>query len=439
MNMQKLWLALVPLLLFSPWAEARHFRVGFAKQEITPTKATPMWGYGARHAALSVGIRDPLYAKAVVIDVGDEKLAIVSLDLGRSPTEPMMSRIREAIKTTSGIALIMMSGSHTHHGPVIELLDEPGKGQGVFDDAIAYTSELETKIIAAINAAAADIKDAKIGWGTKQVAMNRNRHSKIEPKPVDREMGVIRLDDLSGKPIAIVVNYAAHPTMLDAADLRFSAEWPGALMTAVEEQLDSNCLFMQGASGDLSAMADEQTRGIEAFGKAMAVHVTEVAESITSEVPARPRLKGVENTFEFTTRLSFANPVTPLMFSAAFFPELANASMSEDLLKNTIHPHLTTVIINQELALVGGSGEFFCEHGLRLKERSRANETFFFGYCNGHHMYFPTIEAAAEGGYGADPAVSWVSPGAGEEMMNEALINIYTMLGKLTSVAPATP
>ncbi|MEZ6033672.1 MAG: neutral/alkaline non-lysosomal ceramidase N-terminal domain-containing protein [Planctomycetaceae bacterium] len=437
MKIRKSWLALVTLLLFSSDAEARHFRAGFAKQDITPAKATPMWGYGARHAALSVGIRDPLYAKAVVIDVGDEKLAIVGLDLGRSPTEPMMIRIREAIKTTSGIGLILMSGSHTHHGPVIELLDEPGKGQGVFDDAIKYTSELEAKIIAAINAAAADVKDAKIGWGAKQVAMNRNRHSKIEPKPVDRELGVIRLDDVSGKPIAIIVNYAAHPTMLDAADLRFSAEWPGAMMTAVEKQFNSNCLFMQGASGDLSVMTDEQTRGIEAFGKAMAVHVTEVAESITPEVPARPRLKGVENTFEFTTRLSFANPVTPLMFSAAFFPELANASMSEDLLKNTIHPHLTTVIINQELALVGGSGEFFCEHSLRLKDRSRAAETFFFGYCNGHHMYFPTIEAAAEGGYGADPAVSWVSPGAGEEMMDEGLINIYTMLGKFTSVTPA--
>lgn len=437
MKIRLSWLALVTILLFSSAAEARHFRAGFAKQDITPAKATPMWGYGARHAALSVGIRDPLYAKAVVIDVGDEKLAIVGLDLGRSPTEPMMIRIREAIKTTSGIGLIMMSGSHTHHGPVIELLDEPGKGQGVFDDAIKYTSELEAKIIAAINAAAADVKDAKIGWGAKQVAMNRNRHSKIEPKPVDRELGVIRLDDVSGKPIAIIVNYAAHPTMLDAADLRFSAEWPGAMMTAVEDNFNSNCLFMQGASGDLSVMADEQTRGIEAFGKALATHVIEVAESLTPEVPARPRLKGVENTFEFTTRLSFANPVTPLMFSAAFFPELANASMSEDLLKNTIHPHLTTVIINQELALVGGSGEFFCEHSLRLKDRSRAAETFFFGYCNGHHMYFPTIEAAAEGGYGADPAVSWVSPGAGEEMLDEGLINIYTMLGKFTSVTPA--
>ncbi len=421
------------ILLFDSSAEARHFKVGFAKQDITPTKATPMWGYGARHAALSTGVRDPLYAKAVVIDVGTDKLAIVGLDLGRSPREDMMVRIREAITATSGVGFTLISGSHTHHGPVIELLDEPGKGQGVFDDAVAYSKELEVKIIQAINAAAADVRPARIGWGAKSVAMNRNRHSRIEPKPVDTELGVIRLDDTDGKLIAVIVNYAAHPTMLDGADLRFSAEWPGAMMNAVEEQLQTNCIFMQGASGDMSVKTTDETRGIEAFGKAMAAHVQDIAGSIDAEIPAEPALQGMEETFEFTTRMPFASPLTQVLFSTAFFPELAAASMSEDLRENTIHPHLTTILINQELALVGGSGEFFCQHGLRLKERSRAAETFFFGYCNGHHMYFPTIEGAAEGGYGADATVSWVSLGAGEEMMDHALIQVYTMLGKFRS------
>ena len=430
--MNRLRLIVLVILLWASDAEARHFKVGFAKQDITPGRPTPMWGYGARHAALSVGVRDPLFVKAIVIDVETDRLAIVGLDLGRSPTDAMMVRIREAIQAVSKINFLMISGSHTHHGPVIELLDEPGRGQGTFDDAVAYSTELEEKIIQTIQTAAADVRPAKIGWGSKSVAMNRNRHSKLEPKPLDSELGVIRIDDLEGKPIVVVVNYAAHPTMLDGADLRFSADWPGAMMTAVEETLQTNCVFMQGASGDLSTMSVENTRGVEAFGKAMATEVSETALKIESAFPDRPRIKGMENTFEFPTRMQFSSPLTHAMFSTAFFPELANASMTDDLLKNAIRPRITTVVINQELALVGGSGEFFCEHGLRLKQRSRAKETFFFGYCNGHHMYFPTIEAAAEGGYGADSAVSWVSLGAGEEMLDQALINIYTMLGKFT-------
>ncbi len=417
-------------------AEARHFKVGFAKCDITPERPTPMWGYGARHAALSTGVHDPLFAKAVVIDIGTEKLAIVGLDLGRSPTDAMMLRIRAAIKEHSGVGLILISGSHTHHGPVIELLDEPGKGKGSFDDAVAYSRDLETKLIEVIDAAAADVRDAKIGWGAKPVAMNRNRHSKIEPKPVDNEMGVIRFDDTSGMPIAIVVNFAAHATMQPGDDLRFSADWPGQMTTAVEERLKTNCVFMQGAAGDMSPSPPPDTRGIEAFGKAMSEHVSALFTTIKTSAPERPRLEHKEEVLEFKTRMPMGNPLTTILFSNAFFPELAAASMTEDLKHDLIHPRLTTILINRELALVGGSGEFFCQHALRLKERSRAAETFFFGYCNGHHMYFPTIEAAAEGGYGADPAVSWVELGAGEQMMNHALIDIYTMLGKFNVKLP---
>jgi hypothetical protein len=256
--------------LYLPPAEAQTFRAGFAKQDITPTKPTPMWGYGARQAALSTGVRDPLYAKALVIDVGSEKLALVGLDLGRAPREDMLVRIREAIRQSCGVGMSLIVGSHTHHGPVIELLDEPGKGRGAFDDAVAYATELEQKIIAAIEQAAADVRPAKIGWGAKPVDLNRNRHSKIEPKPVDRELGVIRLDGLDGNPIAVIVNFAAHPTMLEVSDLRFSAEWPGQMMNAVEAELGAPCLFLQGALGDLSVQKTDDIRDIETFGQALA-------------------------------------------------------------------------------------------------------------------------------------------------------------------------
>ena len=56
---------------------------------------------------------------------------------------------------------------------------------------------------------------------------------------------------------------------------------------------------------------------------------------------------------------------------------------------------------------------------------------FFFGLCNGYHQYFPTIEAVSEGGYGADTTVSPVEIGAGEAMMNQALVWLYQMRGKI--------
>ena len=416
-------------LLLASSAFAAQFQVGSAKIDITPAKSMPMWGYGARHDAMSEGVRDPLFAKAVVIDVGEEKLALVGIDLGRSPRPDMMARIRAAVNEEAGIAFLMLSGSHTHHGPVIELKDEEGKGKGKFDDAVAYVAELESKLIAVINEAARNVRDARIGWGSAEVLMNRNRQAKTEPKPTDSELSVLRFDDLDGKPIALMVNYAAHPTMLPGSDLRFSAEWPGQMMYTVESALDTHVGFLQGAAGDMSCKTTEDTKGIERFGKAIGEEVLKIARATDTHVPEKPSIQGMDEDFEFDTRLPVDNPTVAGLLAKAFFPEFGKAAF-EEMKGNEICPHLTTILVNQELALVGGSGEFFCNHANRLKARSQDVKTIFVGYCNGHHMYFPTIEAASEGGYGADPTVSWVPLGAGEQMMNKALINIYTMLGK---------
>ena len=122
--MKHLPLALAALVLsvFVPalvQAQPERFQAGAAKRDITPQEPVPMWGYGARHAALSEGVLDPLFASAVVIQAGDEKLAIVGLDLGRSPSEASLERIRERIKIEAGIEHSMIAGSHTHHGPVL--------------------------------------------------------------------------------------------------------------------------------------------------------------------------------------------------------------------------------------------------------------------------------------------------------------------------------
>jgi neutral ceramidase len=417
----------IAILLFASASQAAAFQAGFAKVDITPQKPTPMWGYGDRKDALSTGTLDPLYAKALVIQAGGDKVALVGLDMGRSPTEAMMGRIRTAVKDTSGVGYLMIVGSHTHYGPVIELLDKDGMGKGRFDDAVAYASEFERKVTDVINQAAGKMQDVRIGWGSKEVGYNRNRHWKAEPKPMDKELAVIRIDDLSGKPLAVVVNFAAHPTSLAPSQLLFSAEYPGQMMNAVESALSTNCLFMQGASGDMST----EKRGndsIEAFGKVLAAEVLEVAKGIETSVPAKPSIAGMDDRMSFVSRIDLHNPAVQALFKEAFFPELM--AMIEEFPGNEIPAQLTTILINGQLALVGGSGEFFCTHSNRLKAQSPAEETLFFGYCNGHHMYFPTVAATEQGGYGADPQVSWVAVGAGEQMIDKALANIEKLTGK---------
>jgi neutral ceramidase len=409
-------------------ADTADFRVGAADTDITPRFGVPMWGYGARHDALSVGTLDPLMAKAIVIAAGEDKVALVGIDIGRGPTEEMMKIIRQALAEKAGIRHVMITGSHTHHGPVIELIDEPGLGKGKFDDAVAYSKELPHRLIAAILEADKDLKPARVGVTTESVTLNRNRHTKREPKATDPMLAVLRFDDQAGKPIAVLVNFAAHPVMTEEKVLKFSADYPGFLKNKVEAELSTKCVFMQGAGGDMSPNPNPGPWEPKSFGETVAGHVIALARSAKSETPAHPSVRGMVDTFHFKTRVDLRDPRVAGVFERSYFPEITRNYVK--LYGDALTTELNTVLLNGEIALVGGSGEFFCNHANRLKARSYVKHTLFFGYCNGHGMYFPTIEAASEGGYGADPGVSLAELGAGERMMDKALLNIYLVSGK---------
>lgn len=406
--------------------------VGAARRDVTPREPVPMWGYGARHDALSQGTLDPLHADAIVIQAGGTKLAIVGLDLGRSPAEASLQRIRERIKP-AGIEYSFIAGSHTHHGPVLELTDEPGRGKGRFDAALRYYRQMEDAIVEAILEADRELVPARLASGSVQLqGFNRNRHTKLEPKASDRDLTVMRFDSGDGKPIAVLVNFAAHPTMISSSTLKFSADYVGALKTTIEKATGAPAVFINGAAGDQSvnfAGRGKEGNDYELFGRALGEEAVKLVQSLAPEAVAQPSLQVRETRFKYAPRTDLSNPVVRGLYEKAFFPELIPNYIDE--YADGVRPRLTVALLNREIALVGASGEFFSNHSIRLKERARVKQVFFLGYCNGYHQYFPTIEGVAEGGYGADNQVSPAAVGAGEEMMNTALVWIYNMLGKI--------
>jgi hypothetical protein len=414
------------LFLACPPLSAQGQRAGAAKADITPPLGYPMWGYGARHDAPSVGVLDPLLARALVLAAGSERIAVVSLDLGRAPTRDSTAAIRARVKAATGIEHIFLVGSHTHHGPVIELDNWP-------DAKHSYVRQLEGKLADLIIEANKALRPARLGIASKEVPFNRNRHSKRADKPVDRELLVLRVEDGDGKPIAHAVNFAAHPTMHDALLRKFSADYPGALTGLVEKETGAPCLFLQGAAGDQSPNPGEE-RGPEKFGQAVGREVLALIKSIRCTASDKPTLTVTEDDFRFGKRVDLSDPLVKALYDRAFFRELIDFYAKE--YRDGVRPHLTTALLDGRIGLVGVSGEFFCGHAISLKRRARLDHLLFMGYCNDYHSYFPTIEAASEGGYGADPLMSPVEVGAGERMMDRALIHLYKMRGKLPEMQP---
>lgn len=403
-----------------PILRAADLQAGAVKVEITPPTGHAMWGYAARHDKPSESVLDPLHARALVLAVGDQKIAIVSLDLGRAPTRDSTAAIREKVKKAAGIEHLFLCASHTHHGPVLELDNWP-------DAKKPYVHELEQKLADAIIEANKNLKPARMGVASKECKLNRNRHSQLEEKPVDRELLVLRVEDADGKPIVHAVNFAAHATLQDAKLLKFSADYPGALAALVEKETGVPCLFLQGAAGDLSPNPGDEA-GPEKFGQALGREALTLIKAIRCAAAEKPSLAAREDDFQFKSRLDLSKPLTRKLLSSAFFPELV--AFYEREYREGVRPHLTTALLDGRIGFVGVSGEFFCGHSLSLKRRARLEHLFFLGYCNDYQQYFPTIEAAAAGGYGADALVSPVEIGAGEQVMDRALIQLFKMRGK---------
>jgi len=418
-----LFLSLLPLA--APTRADEGLQAGAASVDITPPIGHPLWGYAARHDAPCTGVLDPLRARALVLALGTERIALVSLDLGRTPTRASMATIRTRALKEAGVGHLFVVASHTHHGPVLELDDWP-------TPKTSYVRRLEQKIGDVILEASKALKPARLGVAAKEVPFNRNRHSRREDRSVDRELLVLRVEDGDGKPIAHAVNFAAHPTMHPAALRKFSADYPGALAELVEKETGVPCLFLQGAAGDLSPDPGKET-GPEKFGQAVGREVLALAKTIRCAAPTRPTLAVREEEFRFASRIDLGNPLIKEAYALAFFPALVEFYERE--YRDGVRPRLTVGLLDGRIGLVGVSGEFFCGHALSLKRRARLEHLLFLGYCNDYQQYFPTIEAAAEGGYGADPMVSPVEPGGGERMMDRALINLYKMRGLLPTLA----
>jgi hypothetical protein len=419
-------LVLLCLAIWTHLAAAEGVQAGAAKIDITPPAGFAMWGYGARHDAPSVGVLDPLQARALVLAVGTEKIALVSLDLGRAPTRQSMQTIRAKVKDGAGIEHLFLVASHTHHGPVIELDNWP-------EPKNSYVRGLEQKIADVIIEANQRLHPARLGIASKEVPFNRNRHSRLPEKPVDPDFLVLRVEDEAGKPIAHAVNFAAHPTMHDPKVLKFSADYPGPLAEVVEKETGVPCLFLQGAAGDLSANPGKE-RGPADFGRMLGREALALIKTIHCDAFANSKLQVREDDFRFKSRIDLSNPGIKTAYVRAFFQDIVDFYERE--YREGVRPHLTTALLDGRISFVGVSGEFFCDHALRLKKRARLDHLLFLGYCNDYHQYFPTIEAAAQGGYGADATVSAAEVGAGERMMDRALIHLYEMRGKLLDLRP---
>ncbi len=424
-------------------ADAGEFRAAAAKADITPTDLVELWGYLDRSGP-ATGTRDPLYAKVLLLDDGSTRLAWVTLDLGRVFGRESMDQVRDRVQKSARVTHVCFSASHTHSAPAIYESYENGTRP-------AWETAALDKIAAAIESAANNLEPARLGAGEGSVFIGHNRRfvqpdgtvkmlwrnaTKMPTHPVDPRVGVIRVDNASGKTLAVIVNYACHPVVFGPDNLQYSADYPGAVAEVVEKAFgaDSLCFFLQGASGDINPYYDKMKldEGADALmretGRQLGAEALRVAKSISPGVPKTSEIQVSLENRRFKHRYDKDRLLEYLR--ALQLPPSA-IERFQAYLSAPMDCVVTAVLLNREIALMGMPGEPFVEFGLNFRDRAPAPHAFFAGYCNGHQAYFPTIRAAVEGGYGAAGLNSFIEVGAGEAMVDMAVIRLLTMQGLL--------
>ncbi len=405
------------LLLVLPQAGFAQLQAGVAQANVTPPIGSLMYGYGARGQNVSEGVHDSLYARALVLNDGNTKLAIVTLDLG-TITRENTTNVRNIVREHTEIEHILLAVSHSHSTPR-PVPDFPSAEN-------PWIREMEHKIAEAIVEADKNRVPARIGVGLGEVREGHNRRmihtngklvmfwgnrDRIPTSPVDYQLGVIRVEGSDG-PIATLVNFTCHPVVLGPENLLISADYPGAMIRMVKDEIGGQVMFLQGAAGDINPFWDKTSPDEEAFKQ-----VEKMGRVIADEV-------------KHVSRRIFDYEETPKLSVHTEVIQLASRLDTVRTERN-ITAKINTVLIGEDIALATFPGEFFVEHGLMLKKRSPFKHTFFIGYCNDALGYFPTIQATIEGGYGAASATR-VEVGAGERLVNRALINLLYQANKIS-------
>lgn len=397
---------------------------GTAKINITPHTPIPMSGYGGRDDPFK-GIHDDIFARAIVFSDGKNKAALISMEtIGVSNT--FWKDVTEVLEKKTGIKkeFVLLSAVHNHDGPVTNVYDESNS-----PEVLAYIEELKEKIIAVTKEAIQNMAPVSIGVGKGECKMNINRRAQdgkgqitlgMNPYgPCDHEVGVIRVDDNSGKPMALIMNWPCHGVVLGPKNYLISGDWPGAASGYVENLVGSNFIapVTIGASGDINPLygphIDFDSNNAYAFGR------DAIGEDLGKEsLRVSKGLKTFSTAVINASQRVISLPAKPEETDSGKFQQ--PRSTGNDSLKVRL-----SVLKIGNIVLTGVSGEVFNDISVKMRNQSPYAFTFMITHCNGSSGYLVTDAAYAEGGY----EVNSTRAKSGAE---KAIIeNLLTMINEL--------
>jgi hypothetical protein len=417
-------------------------KVGLAKAVITPPAGVRLIGYAARTQP-SIGVLDDLYAKALILDDGEKRSALVICDLLWVEKE-IVNDVRKKIRELTDIKEenVMIAAIHTHTGPDLDCAGEP------------YIENLKSQIVGAVLAACNRMKKARIGIGSGECHVGMSRRNPKSPYgpyflydwpqgPMDPTVMVARIEDETKHIMGVLVNYACHPVTLSPNELNISRDYPGYALKVLEDVLgeDIIAVFMNGCCGDINPAwtfdqpdvspppprvfpesLEERIGETKRLGQILGGEALKALQSITNfvseaslkikrsdaKLPVRKDIP--ENILERIKRVNIGEPR---------FEDYQRILRREDVVTE-----IQAIKLNN-MAVLGLPGEVFVEYQLEIRKNSPSKYTFISELANDSIGYVPTAKAYEEGGY--EPSTTILERNAGTKL-TQAAINLLREL-----------
>ncbi len=382
-------------------AEAR-FSAGAARADITPDLRLSNW---VTHKPYGTML-EPIFARAVVLAQGDNRVALVSWELLYA-MEGAVAEVRRRIQAATGIASdhILISATHNHSAPWAPIIGDPltqaeHKVLEAFLSDPVYPEWQEKLFLATVKAVRqADEQRVPATLGivrTYAGDMIFNRRPRrpdgtvqsmmLPPNPyalaqglrfgpMDPTFTLLSLRSSDHKAVAAIGHLPCHAVGIYPSFDGISGDWPGALCDRLQTQFGGEAMVLQGCAGDMVPIR----RGQDA------------RSNMVSVLSERCRdLEKLSFLLPMTNALRVANRKIHAPLDTVPRKEMGRGFMSPEV----------QVVTCGDLAIVALPGEPLIGLALEIQKRSPMPHTLVVGYANGYGTQYVGLPGEkALGGY----------------------------------------
>jgi hypothetical protein len=226
-------------------------------------------GFGNNRMATAK--HDDLWARAIVLEYGGTKVAIVSIDfIGYYSKANFygLGEVRKFVEPKLGLSEILIASTHNHEAP-----DTIGAwGSNALSDGKypKYLRFVDRQIAKAINKAGASTLPAVMKLArtdpqsSSSIAGMQTRTHGRPPNFFDEELRVMQFLDGSGtalnRVIATVINWNTHPESMESKNTVITSDFPHAVREAVEKKYGGTAIYISGDIGAVEIIGDSNNK-----------------------------------------------------------------------------------------------------------------------------------------------------------------------------------